>query len=233
MFPLRDTVRSRTTPIINYLIIAANLLIFAAGISLGSSRYDQVVTTLGLVPARVLAHPSPGQLATFFTSIFLHGGWFHVLSNMWALFIFGDNVEDRLGHLRYLLFYLLGGLVAAIAYLLVERTSTVPVVGASGAIAAVMGGYLLLYPRARVLTLIPIFIFPWFVEIPAIVFIGVWFLTQVASGLFSLTSTDVSASGGVAWWAHVGGFLFGLLLVKVFAAGRRYRDFHADEYWPW
>ncbi|MHB0875360.1 MAG: rhomboid family intramembrane serine protease [Anaerolineae bacterium] len=233
MFPLRDTVRSRSTPVVNYLIIAVNVIVFIAGSSLGARRYDAVVTNLGMVPARLLADLSLAQAGTLFASMFLHGGWFHLLSNMWALFIFGDNVEDRVGHGRYLLFYLLGGLAAAGAYLLVSPGSTVPVIGASGAISAVMGGYLLLFPRSRVLTLIPIFIFPWFVEVPAIVFIGFWFVSQVFNGLFSLVGPDVGTYGGVAWWAHVGGFVFGLLLVKLFAAGRRYRQFRADEYWPW
>lgn len=233
MFPLRDTVRSRTAPFVNYLIIAANVLVFVAGSSLGARRYDELVTTLGMVPARLMDGPTLGQIGTVFTSIFLHGGWFHLLSNMWALYIFGDNVEDRIGHWRYLLFYLLGGVAAAAAYLLVSGDSTVPVVGASGAISAVMGAYLLLYPRARVLTLIPIVVIPWFIEVPAIVFIGFWFISQVFNGLFSLVGTDVGTYGGVAWWAHVGGFVFGFLMVKAFAHGRRYREFRADEYWPW
>jgi membrane associated rhomboid family serine protease len=163
--------------------------------------------------------------------MFLHGGWLHLLSNMWALYIFGDNVEDRLGSGRYLLFYLITGAAAGLAQALIGTTSRVPLVGASGAIAGVLAGYLLLYPTARVITLIPVFFLPWFVEIPAVVYLLVWFVSQFFSGVLSL---GAQAMGGVAYWAHIGGFVAGLLLVNVFARRPRaqYR-WYPDEYHPW
>jgi membrane associated rhomboid family serine protease len=152
---------------------------------------------------------------------------------MWALFIFGDNVEDRMGPGRYLAFYLFSGLAAAGLHIALSPASNIPVVGASGAISGVMAAYLVLYPRARVVTLIPLFIIPWFVQIPALLYIGFWFVSQLFSGVLSLTSS-VEAYGGVAWWAHVGGFVMGLLLVKVFEDRQTYSpQWYPDEYRPW
>jgi membrane associated rhomboid family serine protease len=184
-------------------------------------------------PTMLLSHPL--GLIPLFTHMFLHGGWFHILSNMWVLFIFGDNVEDRLGSGRYLLFYILGGLTAGLTQAFIDPTSKIPSVGASGAIAAVLGAYFLLYPRARVYTLILLIIIPWFVEIPAIVFLGFWFISQLFSGLASLGLPASASIGGVAWFAHVGGFLFGLLLVKIFEPRRHpaYSRQYPDEYWPY
>jgi len=233
MLPLRDTVRARDLPVMNWLLIAANVVIFLFEASLSTRQLNALTTTFGLVPARFLADPGPAQVWTVFTSMFLHGGWWHLISNMWVLYIFGDNVEDRMGHGRYLAFYLLGGLAAAAAHVLVSPDSVVPTIGASGAISAVMGAYLVLFPGARVLTLIPGFLLPWFIEVPALIFIGFWFVSQLFNGLFALgVSGPVDTYGGVAWWAHVGGFLAGLLTVKLFER-RQYRHFHADEYWPW
>lgn len=228
MFPLRDTVRSRSVPIVNYLIIATNVFIFFFEVSLGPVGLDRLIRAVALVPRSFVAHPGAG-LATVFASMFLHAGWLHLTGNMWALFIFGDNVEDRMGHSRYLLFYLLSGLAAGIVDAYVQPFSSIPVVGASGAIAGVMGAYLVLYPTARVLTIVPLFFLPWLVDVPAIVFIGLWFLLQLISGVASLTT----AAGGVAFWAHVGGFLFGLLAVKLFSARPANRPFYRDEYYPW
>jgi membrane associated rhomboid family serine protease len=167
--------------------------------------------------------------------MFLHGGWFHLLSNMWILYIFGDNVEDRMGSLRYLVFYLLGGLAAASLQILVDPTSKLPSIGASGAIAAVLGAYFLLYPRARVFTLIPIIFIPWFVEIPAVVYLGIWFVSQLFSGLASLGLPETASMGGVAWFAHIGGFAFGLLFCKLFTPARHpaFTRRYPDEYYPW
>jgi membrane associated rhomboid family serine protease len=164
--------------------------------------------------------------------MFLHGGWFHLISNMWALYIFGDNVEDRLGPMRYLLFYLVCGVVAALAHVYSQPLSNVPVVGASGAISGVLGAYLVLYPRARVISLVPLWIVPWFIEIPAVFYLGFWFFSQLFSGLLSL-GMPISTYGGVAWWAHVGGFIAGLLLVKILEQKRTYPRWHLDEYHPW
>lgn len=232
MFPLRDTIRARTIPGVNYLIIVVNVLIFLLESSMGPRRFEQFIFSCGMVPYRLLGQLGFAQLLTIFTSMFLHGGWFHVISNMWALFIFGDNIEDRMGHGRYLLFYLLCGIGAAVTHVAVDPNSRVPVVGASGAISGIMGAYIVLFPHSRIITLLPVFILPWLMEVPALIFIGIWFLAQLFNGLFGLM-LPVGTYGGVAWWAHVGGFLVGLLLVKVFAKRQRYREFYPDEYWPW
>jgi membrane associated rhomboid family serine protease len=186
-----------------------------------------------MVPSHI-SLANPASFATLFTNMFLHGGWFHIISNMWVLYIFGDNVEDRMGSGRYLVFYLLSGLAANLLQLFFSPGSDVPTIGASGAIAGVLGGYFLLFPRARVITLILLFIFPWFVEIPAVIFLGFWFVTQLFSGLSSLGTAAGMEMGGIAWWAHVGGFVFGLLLVRIFSRRpRAYQRWYSDEYWPW
>ena len=234
MFPLRDTVRARGFPIVNWLLIAANVLVFLIENRLGAEGLTRFVSALGVVPARFLAALGVREVLTILTSMFLHGGWFHLISNMWALYLFGDNVEDRMGHGRYLVFYLLVGAVASLAHIFLNPASPLPTVGASGAISGVLGAYLVLFPRARVMTLIPLFVLPWVIEIPAYVDLGLWFLSQLLNGLFALSWEGSMASyGGVAWWAHVGGFAAGLLLVKVFERRRTYRHWHADEYWPW
>lgn len=216
MIPLRDTVRSRTTPWVNYTLIALNLAVFFYEASLTRGHFQAFLTSYGLVPARLSAGNSI-PYASLFTSMFLHGSWFHVLSNMWVLFIFGDNVEDRLGSGRYLGFYLLAGVVAGLTQVAFAPSSQVPTVGASGAIAGVLGAYLILYPSGRVLTLILLIFLPWLVEIPAYLFLGLWFLSQLSSGLLSLGHLGSGQFSGIAWWAHVGGFLFGLILVRIFA----------------
>ncbi len=239
MFPLRDTVRSRTFPVVNYGLIAINALIFFFEASLGPRGFENLLNILGVVPARVsLAQPL--SVFTLFTSMFLHGSWFHLISNMWTLYIFGDNVEDRMGSVRYLIFYLLAGVVSGLVHVVVSISvygadsvlARMPTVGASGAIAGVLGAYFILYPRSRVITLIPLFILPWFVEIPAFIYLGFWFFSQLSSGLLSLGSYGVF--GGIAWWAHIGGFMVGLLLVKLFSRRpKAYEYWYPDEYWPW
>ena len=161
--------------------------------------------------------------------MFLHGGWLHIISNMWTLYIFGDNVEDRMGTMRYLIFYFICGLAAGLVHVFTNLNSTIPTVGASGAIAGVLGAYFLLYPNARVITLIPIFFFPLFVELPAITYLGIWILTQIFSGVLSLgLPEDV---GGVAFWAHVGGFIAGVMLHWLFVKSRRrFRALSPDEW---
>lgn len=216
MFPLRDNIPSRRTPIVNYTLILLNVLVFLWEISLPQWQLQHTTQELGLVPARLLQteFAPPSQVPFFvpiFSSMFLHGGFLHLFGNMWFLYIFGDNVEDALGSARYLLFYLSSGVAAAFVQVLLNATSTTPMIGASGAISGVLGGYFRLYPRARVLTLVPIFFFFQFIELPALLFLGFWFLLQISSGTASL-----GASGGVAWWAHVGGFLAGAWLVKKF-----------------
>jgi membrane associated rhomboid family serine protease len=214
MIPIKDNIRSRTVPVVTWLIILANVLVFIFEITMRTQQLDGFLMQYGLVPAALMTG-HPAAVVSVFTSIFLHGGWLHLISNMWALFIFGDNVEDRMGPGRYLLFYMISGVAANLTQAFVSPASRVPGIGASGAIAGVLAAYLVLYPRARVLTLIPIFIVGWFVEVPALLYLGFWFVSQFFNGALALgTSIDM---GGIAYWAHVGGFVTGLLLVKLFA----------------
>jgi membrane associated rhomboid family serine protease len=215
MIPLRDIIPSRTTPFVTVAIIVVNALAFWLEISLPGPERQAFIRHFGVVPATF-------SWTTVFTSMFLHGGWMHILGNMWYLWIFGDNVEDRLGHGRYLVFYLLCGVVAALAQTAVNPSSQVPTIGASGAIAGVMGAYFLLYPRSRVLTLVWLFIFIEVIEIPAIYFLGFWFLMQLFSGAGSIAHTT-GTEGGVAFWAHVAGFVAGLATVFVFRRPERQR----------
>jgi len=234
MLPLQDTIRARSFPIVNWIIIVANVLVFLFEISLAPRQLLLFTRLFGLVPARFIAALGWSQIATLVTSLFLHGGWVHLLSNMWALYIFGDNVEDRMGHGRYLIFYLICGLAASVAHIFMTPNSTVPTVGASGAISGVLGAYLVLFPASRVITLVPLFFFLQIVEIPAIFYLGFWFVSQLFNGLFSLTTAGhIGTYGGVAWWAHVGGFCAGLILVKLFERRRTYPRWYPDEYWPW
>jgi membrane associated rhomboid family serine protease len=218
MIPLYDTLRSRRFPIVNWLLIALNVLVFLYEISLSPSAVDRLTRTWGLVPSVLVGHPQVAWI-TIFTAMFLHGGWFHILSNMWVLYIFGDNVEDRMGAGRYLSFYLLSGVAAALLQSLLLRSSGVPMIGASGAIAGVLGAYLVLYPRARIASLVPILFIFTIIEIPAAIFLLFWFVSQLFSGWLTLGGANGS---GVAWWAHVGGFLFGLATVFIFAQRRAY-----------
>ncbi len=217
MIPLRDSNRSLHFPVMNWLLIAANALVFLYEISLSDPQLEQFIGHFALVPARLDTLPTTFAL-TIFTSMFMHAGWFHILSNMWVLYIFGDNVEDRMGSVPYLIFYLIGGGAAALLETFVTPGSQVPVLGASGAIAAILGAYIFLFPRARVVTLVFIFLFITLVEIPAVLFLGFWFVSQLFSGL---ASVGASAAEGVAWWAHVGGFLVGLVLSPLFARRAR------------
>lgn len=204
MIPLKDIIPTRTTPYITYLLLGLNMGVFGYELTLSSGDLEHFIRTWGITPA------SPAPL-TLVTSMFVHAGLGHAAGNMLYLWIFGDNVEDRLGRFRFVLFYLVTGLIAALAEVGLNPESTVPMVGASGAVAGVMGGYLVLYPRSRVLTLLP---FPFLLtEVPAVFFLGLWFLMQFLSGLGSLaTTTDLP--GGIAFWAHVMGFVAGVLLVK-------------------
>ncbi len=228
MIPLRDNIPSRTAPIVTVLIIIANVLVFLFEVTLTPRMLDQFVATFGVVPAAVFAWPRLHEpfvalLIPFFASLFIHGGWLHLIGNMWYLWIFGDNVEDRLGHFRFLLFYLLCGLGAGIVHTIFNATSRIPSVGASGAIAGVLGAYAVSFPRSRVLTLIPIFIFIQFIEIPAVIVLGVWFFMQFISGTASLAASTSANTGGVAWWAHVGGFVIGIILLGMLVPRPRFR----------
>ena len=201
VIPLRDTIPSSRVPIVNYTIIAVNVAVFLHEATLGR-RSEAFLFTYGLVPREFM-------VTTLFTSMFVHAGWLHVLGNMLYLYIFGDNVEDRLGHIRYVVFYLLCGAAAGATHALTAVHSGVPVVGASGAIAGVSGAYFLFFPTSRVVTLVPIFLFVQIIEIPAVFFLFMWFVWQVVSGVATL---GAASRGGVAVWAHVGGFVAGMIV---------------------
>ena len=208
MIPLRDVIPSRSTPYITVTIIALNALAFLFELSLGERELTQFLYFYGVIPAAF-------SWPTLITSMFLHGGWSHFIGNMWYLWIFGDNVEDRVGHGRFIVFYLLCGVAAAIGQIVMDPYSELPTIGASGAIAGVMGAYFVLYPHSRVLTLIP-WIFIQIVEIPAIVLLGFWFLMQfLSAGAIAVTSSS-HGGGGVAFAAHVAGFVVGAIGVFVF-----------------
>lgn len=216
MFPLSDVIPSRTTPFVTIGLIALNALVFFHELSLTDRQLNAFIGTYALIPAYF-------TLPSVITSMFLHGGWMHIIGNMLYLWIFGDNVEDRLGHALYLVFYLGCGCVAAFLQVFFDPSSAVPMLGASGAIAGVMGAYFVLYPQSRVLTAIFILFFFDLVEIPAVFFLGIWFLMQLLSGVGSLGATG-AAAGGVAFWAHVGGFATGVMVGLVLRArDRRWR----------
>ena len=221
MFPLYDTQRTRGIPFINWLLIVLNGLVFYYELGLSGVALNGFINTWGLIPVHLSSQPlNPEVWMTLFSSMFVHGGWLHILSNMWVLFIFGDNVESRMGGGGYLLFYLLSGLAAAFLQVFLLPASGVPMVGASGAIAGVLGAYMLLFPQARVVSLLPIFFIFTTVELPAVIFLLFWFVTQLFSGVMTLGGVS---SSGIAWWAHIGGFLFGLVAVFFFAGRRTYR----------
>ncbi|TWU42593.1 rhomboid family intramembrane serine protease [Novipirellula artificiosorum] len=240
MIPLRDSIPSRTTPVVNYaIIVLCTLAFFWQG---ASGRQDgRIVEQFGMVPARLsnpgaelkiteqvpvqtrfgvqietvtrtMAEPVIPAWMTILTCMFLHGGWMHFLGNMWFLYIFGDNVEDRLGHLGYATLYLGTGIAAGLAHYVTERYSPIPTIGASGAIAGVMGAYAYLYPHAKVIAVIPLFVILQTIIVPAPVFLGLWFLLQAFSGVSAIAG---GVAGGVAWWAHIGGFVAGAVVAVV------------------
>ena len=213
VIPLRDVIPSRTTPVVVYALIALNALAFLYEQTLTERGLRQFIMAYGLVPAMF-------DWTTVFSSMFLHGGWMHFLGNMLYLWIFGDNVEDRMGHGRFLAFYLLCGIAAALAQTMVSPDSMVPMVGASGAVAGVMGAYFVLYPKSRVLTLFP---FPLtLIEIPAVYLLGLWFVMQFVNGLGALVPpAEGQLAGGVAFWAHIAGFGAGVLMVFLFRRPER------------
>ena len=226
MIPIHDLNPRRSPPVVTIALIVANALVFLYELSLGQ-RIEGFLMSSAFVPARLWedgtlsAAAIPGALGSALLSMFLHGGWGHFLGNMLFLWIFGDNVEDRLGHVRYLIFYLLAGYAATFAHAWFSSLSTVPAIGASGAISGVLGAYLFLHPRARIVTVIWIIFFVRFIEVPAIVFLPIWFLIQVFSGVSSLRVAEGAAAGGVAWWAHIGGFVAGPILLLLLGGRRR------------
>ena len=232
MIPLKARNPRSTTPVMTVLLIIVNVVVFLYQYSLGPEHGERFILANALIPARLLHSlgapgiPLSGALAPLVTCMFLHGGWMHLIGNMWFLWIFGDNVEDRLGHFSYVSFYLLCGLGAGILQLVVSVGSQIPMLGASGAISGVLGAYIVLYPRAKVLTLVPLLFFFFTVDLPAVVILGYWFVIQFFSGLESLGMR--AGGGGTAWWAHIGGFVMGMALVKMWPQRpqvARYREF--------
>lgn len=224
MIPLKDMTPRQSFPVMTLVLIGINIAVFVHQITLPGPAGDAFIRTYGLVPSHIslaLAghHYTLAQaLIPFFTCMFLHGGFLHIIGNMWFLWIFGANVEDRMGPLPYLLFYLICGIGSGVSEVAFSWGSHVPSIGASGAISGVLGAYIVLFPKSRILTLVPLLII-WFLwKVPAVIFIGLWFLMQFVSGVASIGSVE---NGGIAWWAHVGGFLLGLLLVNLFATSKR------------
>jgi membrane associated rhomboid family serine protease len=219
VIPIHDLNPRRSAPVVTILLIAANALLFFYELSLGE-RLEGFLMSAAFVPARV-EEGIPQAATSALLSMFLHGGWGHFLGNMLFLWVFGDNVEDRLGHFRYLLFYLLAGYAATFAHAWFSPLSTVPAIGASGAISGVLGAYLFLHPKARIVTVVWFLFFIRFIEIPALVYLPIWFAIQLFSGVSSLQATQDVAAGGVAFWAHIGGFVAGPLLLLLLGGGRR------------
>lgn len=214
MIPLRDTIPSQKFPVINWMLIIANVVIFIIEISQGDSK--AFIFEYGLVPAET---PLFGDNShTFFTNMFLHGGVGHLLTNMWMLYIFGDNVEDRMGSFRYLIFYILAGLIAGFTHYMLNLNSGIPAVGASGAISGVMAAYMFLFPNSMIISFVPLLFIPLLIPVPAIIFIGIWFIGQFISGTSSLLLGETGA--GIAFWAHIGGFLGGLAIYKAFTKSK-------------
>ena len=231
MIPLRDKIPSSSFPFINIIFIVLNSLIFLYEVSLGG-ELERFIHEYGLIPAKVVFYSNTGfvdRFYPFFTSMVLHGGWFHLIGNMLFLYIFGDNVEDRMGHFKYLLFYLICGLGAAFTQIITHVRSEIPMVGASGAISGVLGAYILLFPKSRIVTLVPIFFFLHIVEIPAAVFLLIWFVMQFFSGVATLAASR--DTGGVAFWAHIGGFVVGLVLARFFIKKGYYRTGWSGRYY--
>jgi len=223
MFPIRDTLPNRTFPATTCLIIILCGIVFLFETTLKQKALEKFIVLFGVVPAEYTKHhwhrlPLIDYIS-FLTTMFLHGGWLHFLGNMWFLKIFGSKVEDRMGHRGFLVFYLISGILASLFYIYFSPRSLMPVIGASGAIAGVMGAYYVMFPRARILTFIPIFIFPWFIEVSAFFFIGWWFLLQLFSG--TVAQVLPVADGGVAWWGHIGGFIVGIVLMPFFRQSYR------------
>ncbi len=237
MIPIKDDIPSRTYPIINTTLIVVNVIAFFFELSLGD-KLELFLRTYGVIPIKyfysgirlddgsILFFSLEEKIIPLFTSMFLHGGWLHLISNMLYLWIFGDNVEDRMGHGRYIFFYILCGLAAAGTHIITNPESEIPTIGASGAIAGILGAYMILYPNARVVVVIPILFFWDVMKLPALFVLSFWFVTQLFQGTLAL-AVETTATGGVAWWAHIGGFVFGMIAVNIFKSKSRkptYRD---------
>jgi membrane associated rhomboid family serine protease len=234
LIPIRDTIPSRNPAVTVIALIIANAFAFFLELTMSEAQLQRFFYLFGLVPARY-THPYWAAYVgfpidsywPFLTSMFLHGGWLHIIGNMWTLWIFGDNVEDRMGPLRFLIFYFLCGIAAGLVHSITNPDSIVPSVGASGAIAGVLGAYFIMYPKARIIALFPILFIPLFIELSAFAYLGIWILTQVFSGTFALSQPG--SVGGIAWWAHIGGFVTGMLLHPLFIR-RTDRKLQSDEW---
>ncbi|MHB9032919.1 MAG: rhomboid family intramembrane serine protease [Anaerolineae bacterium] len=217
MIPIGDDNQRRRIAFVNWLIIIVNVIVWLYEVTLSGPTLDRFISTSAIVPARITSNPNFTSLFTIISAMFMHGGWLHIAGNMLYLAIFGDNIEERFGHIAYLFFYLIGGVIAAAAQIITSPNSTVPVLGASGAIAAVLGAYLAIYPTNRVRVLVIFFFFIRVVALPAILVLGFWFILQIFNGVATIAAT---ASGGTAWFAHIGGFLFGLVIGLIVRAVR-------------
>lgn len=222
MIPLRDTEPSFTKPFVTVTIIVINVFAFFFEIALDEFSRNELMAVFGIVPARL-------QYSSLITSMFLHGGWMHLIGNMWFLWIYGDNIEDILGHGKYLMFYLLCGVAAGLVHVIAEPSSRIPTIGASGAIAGVMGAYMAKFPRSKILTLVPFIIFFTTLEIPAVLILAYWFLLQLFSGVGQIGYSS-AAQGGIAFWAHIGGFVAGFVLVKMLPTRQRFSN-RPDYHW--
>jgi membrane associated rhomboid family serine protease len=235
MIPIRNAVPTRYPPVITWMLIATNCLVFLFQNSLSPDELLLFLSQFALIPARYSEALASGgidlsavDIVPFFTMMFLHGGWLHLILNMWTLWLFGSAIEDRMGHGRYLAFYLACGFAASLVHVTFNPTSIVPALGASGAIAGILGCYMRLFPLARVVVVVPILFIPLFFEVYAYAFVGLWFLLQIVGSIADLLQP--SSSGGVAWWAHVGGFVAGLILGPLLLRSeRRYRVYYPDE----
>jgi len=221
MIPIRDEIKTHRTPIITYMLIALNVFVFILQWMAGSNQ-EALIYEYALIPANLTTSLNLDNVSDIFSSMFIHAGFLHLAGNMLYLWIFGDNVEDALGRFKYLFFYLVGGVVAALTHVLFNPNSQIPTVGASGAIGAVLGAYLILYPQSRVLTFIPIGFFMRLQLVPAAIVLGLWFILQLFNGVASLGGSDVA---GTAFWAHIGGFVAGMLMAKLFAPKRRKQNY--------
>jgi membrane associated rhomboid family serine protease len=235
MIPIWNAVPSRYPPVITWMLIATNCLVFLFQDSLSPYELELLMRQFALIPARYSDVFPSGEtdlaamdILPFFSMMFLHGGWLHLILNMWTLWLFGPTVEDRLGHGRFLAFYLACGFAASITHVIFNPTSIVPALGASGAIAGILGCYMRLFPLARIVVVVPILFIPLFVEVYAFVFVGLWFLLQLLGSMMELLLPP--SSGGVAWWAHAGGFVVGFALGPLLVRSeRRYRVYYPDE----
>ncbi len=228
MIPLGDSVPSERTPFVNYTLIALSVIVFFFQLVMGPEVED-LIYTWGVVPADIIHwRQAPWALTTLITSVFLHGGWLHLIGNMLYLGIFGDNVEGIMGHRRYLVFYLICGVAANLAQVFIAPTSRIPGIGASGAIAGVLAAYLLCFPRARVFVGIPLLVYLEVVTLPALIVLGFWFVVQLFNGVAVIALSSEAAMGGVAWWAHIGGFAVGLILTPLFRQQRRHAFRYLD-----